>query len=117
MTEPADYAGDELLPGLEPDRPRDSELVKATRRSIRALEAAGYLDETHAGRTRLLIELAMVVDAGVRQGKASAAAMAAAQILATYEQLVPEAKEGDGDAYLELVAEIRRSATAPRDTT
>lgn len=119
MTEPSEFAPSEsALPGLEPDRPGDSAMLRATRRTIASLEGAGYLDERQAALCQLLLELADVVDAGRRQGKASAVAMAAAQILSTYELLVPESKGGgEGDEWEELVADMRRSAAAPRDAT
>lgn len=119
MTDPNEFAqADELLPGLEPPQRGESAMMRATRRTITALEGAHYLDERQAALCQLMLELAEVVDAGRRQGKASAVAMAAAQILATYELLVPEAKGGDdGDEWAALVADMRRSATAPRDST
>ena len=119
MTEPVDYEPDEsALPGLEPPKRGESAMLSATRRTIASLDAAGFLDETHAALCQLLIELAQVVDAGRRQGKASAVAMAAAQILATYEKLVPESAGGSEDdaAWSELVAEFRRGAAPLRDT-
>ncbi|WP_408898650.1 hypothetical protein ACJ5H2_05955 [Nocardioides sp. R1-1] len=119
MTEPSEFAQAEAaLPGLEPSRPHDSAMVKAARRTITSLEAAGYLDERHAVLCQQMIELAEVVDIGRRSGKASAVAMAAAQIIATYQLMVPEASGGEGgDAWDELVADMRRSATAPRDSS
>lgn len=105
-------AADVALPGLgEEDRePARSLLVDAARRSIAALSASGVLDETHALPCRLLLQLAEAVDVGVRSGKASAAAMAAAQLIATYELLLPaEAKGGETDEWTQLLAELRGS--------
>jgi hypothetical protein len=120
MTDPNDFAeAEELLPGLEPPAARDSAMVKAARRTLASLHAIGKVDETHAVLCQQMLELADVVDRGRRQGKASAVAMAAAQIIATYQLMVPETKGGDGDAdeWSRLVEEVRRSATTPRDAT
>lgn len=119
MTEPSEFAqADDLLPGLDPPRRGESAMVRAARRTIAALSGDGYLDESHAILCQQILELAEVVDAGRRQGKASAVAMAAAQIIATYEKLVPESAGGSEDdaAWSELVAEFRRSAAPVRDS-
>jgi hypothetical protein len=106
----------EPLPGMGPWSAHDSKLRQAAHRSIVALSGAGYLDERHAVITQLILDLADVVDAGRRQGRASSAAMAAAQLIAAYQLLVPEAKGGEGNGALdELVAEIRRGAATARD--
>lgn len=113
-----DFARSESeLPGLEPPARGESALMLATRRSIASLHALGLVDETHALLLQLLLDLAEVVDAGRRQGKASAAAMAAAQILATWQLLLPEAPKGgeDGDGWDDVVAEFRRSEAAIRN--
>jgi hypothetical protein len=110
-------ATEQLLPGLEPPKPTEPALVKAARRSIVALEAAGYLDERHAVLCQLVLDMAEVTDTGRRHGRASAAAMAAAQLQAAYVLLMPEAIEGGegNDEWGQLVAEIRRSTTPVRD--
>lgn len=107
--------GQPMLPGLEEPAHRESEIVAAARRSLRALEAVGLLDERHAVLCQQMIELARVIDAGRWQGKASAVAMAAAQLLATYQVMVPESEGGENDEWSELVAEFRRSAPTVRD--
>lgn len=112
-----DYAPDEnVLPGLEPPTRSASPLEVATRRTITRLHELGLVDESHAMLTRLLVDLAEVVDAGRRQGKASAAAMAAAQILATYQILVPvdSGEGGEDDPFDELAGELRDAAAAAR---
>jgi len=116
-TGPENFAQDEqLLPGLEPPSRGEPAIKVAARRTITALEAAGFLDERHAVICQLILDLAEVVDAGRRQGKASAAAMAAAQLLAAYTLLMPEANEGGGDDdWSTFVADLRRSATEVRD--
>lgn len=117
MPEPADFEATEAaLPGLEPDAPRDSALKVAARRSIRALESAGYLDDRHAVVCQLILDLADVISAASKRGQAAAAGMSAAQLLAAFSLLLPEATEGGGsDGWDELVADLRRSAAASRD--
>ncbi|HWU23110.1 MAG TPA: hypothetical protein VN088_16350 [Nocardioides sp.] len=109
-----DYAQPEPLPGLEPPARAETSLKKATRRTIVALQSAGYLDETHAMPCELMLKLADVIEVSVRSGKASAAAMAAAQIHHVYEQMRPELGGGD-DEWSDFVAELRRSSAAVRD--
>ena len=115
--DPARFArGETPLPGLDEQGPHASELRKAAARTIVALEAAGYLDERHAVITQLILDLADSVDAGRRHGRASAAALAAAQLLAAYAVITaPEEEGGDGDEWKDFMAEVRRSATAARD--
>jgi hypothetical protein len=131
MTEPSDFEADEqLLPGLEPPARGESPLQLATRRTIAGLNRAGLLDERHAMVTQLLLDLAEVHDVGRRHGKASAAAMAAAQMLAGYQLLMPEAPSGGDDndewtrlanelrqAHQDVVAELGRSGPTVRDST
>lgn len=105
MTDAAEQAP---IPGLEPPSRGASALEVATRRSIVALEADGLVDERHSMVTQLMIELAIAVDAGRRGGKASAAAMAAAQLIAAYQLLVPVEDGGEThDAYDDLASELR----------
>lgn len=105
------------LPGLEPPDRGESVMVSATRRTIASLSSDLLVDERHAMILRLLLELAEVVDKGRREGRASAVAMAAAQMLAAFQLLVPDADgEGGGtDEWTELVARLRGSAAASRD--
>lgn len=116
-TTPENFARDEqLLPGLEPPSRGEPAIKVAARRTLVALEAAGFLDERHAVINQLILDLADVVESGRVQGKASAAAMAAAQLLAAYQLLMPEANEGGGDDdWSKFVAELRRSTPEIRD--
>ncbi len=115
MTDPSDFDQREaVLPGLEPARPHSPAIVLATRRTIAQLVDDGLADESHAMLLQLLLDLADVVDTGRRQGKASAVAMAAAQMLAAYAVLVPPTDDpggGDtGDAFDELAGDLRCGA-------
>lgn len=112
MTESVDQLP---IPGLEPPSRSASPMERATRRSIVALEAAGLVEERHSMVTQLMIELAQVVDAGRRNGKASAAAMAASEIMAAYQLLLPADEGGEThDAYDDLASELRGIANDVR---
>jgi len=103
---------DPVLPGLDAPPPTASALELSTRRTIAALEALGLVDERHSMLLQLMLDLAQVVDAGRRHAKASAAAMAAAQLLAAYTLLMPETEGGggDGDAFDQLASDLRDAA-------
>ncbi len=104
-----------MIPGLEPPAPRESALERAARRTIAAIAEEQLLTERHAVICQLILDLAASIDAGRRSGKASAVAMAAAQLQSAYELLpIPEGGDSDG-AWDELVAELRRSGPAVRD--
>lgn len=125
MTQPKNPTATEQtepLPGLDDPAGPLGPMELATRRTLTALAADGLLGERHAMVAQLLLDLAKVVTVSTRTGKASAAAMAAAQILAAYAVLVPEMEGGDPDAYDQLADELRnaamdaaRSAAAARD--
>lgn len=86
------------LPGLEPPAPSAGAMELATRKTIAALEAAGLLEERHAMTCQLMIELAQSVEAGRKARRASAVAMAAAQLREAFLSLPePEGGSGDGD--------------------
>ena len=115
---PAEFApAEEALPGLEAPARSASRLELAARRTIKALRAEGLLTERHAVLCQLMLDLAEVIDAGRRNGKASAAAMAAAQLTAAYELMVPDDEPGgdENSEWSRLVAELRGSGTPPRD--
>ena len=118
MTDPVVFArSEEPLPGLGDPGPHANPLRLAAHRSLTALEGAGYLDDRHAVVCQLILDLADSIDAGRRHGRASAVAMAAAQLLAAFELLTPEESGGDtGDQWSDFMAEIRRSATEVRHT-
>lgn len=102
-----------VIPGLEPPKPAESDLVKAARRTIAAVDAAGLLTERDALTCALILDLSAAVAAGKSAGRASAAAMAAAQLLAAIDRLPtpPEGGEED-DPYTRLARELRDAANA-----
>lgn len=89
------------LPGLGDPTPHTSELTTQVQRSLRALADQGLVDERHAGLMQLALELARAIRPGE---KAYGVAQAAAQLLAVFAQLMPEADGGDGDAFAEFRA-------------
>jgi hypothetical protein len=70
-------------------------------RSLRALADQQLVDERHAGLMQLALELA----AAIRPGeKAYGVAQAAAQLLATFDKLMPADEGGAPDGFSELRA-------------
>lgn len=78
-----------------------SELERQVQRSLRFLAEQQLVDERHAGLMQLALELARSI--GPRQ-KAYGNAQAAAQLLATWDKLLPEVQGGDPDGFAELRA-------------
>lgn len=77
------------LPGLElqPAAGTPSQLRLAVIATIEALKSEHLLEPRHAAHAQLCLELADAVAAGRQGGRASAAAMAAAQLLAALDAL------------------------------
>lgn len=120
MSEPSDYAAADSglpLPGLEDQvGGRVTELETAVRRSLKALDDAGLLQETHAMPMQLVLDLARAVGLGTRSGRASAAALAAAQLREAWAML-PTLDLGSGvaDEWEKLAKQLREEADAERD--
>lgn len=93
------------IPGLEDARPGgggEPAIVRAARTTLQALQEEGVLGPRHAVLVALVMDLAHAVAAGARSGRASAAAMAAAQLRETMLVLdpPPEAHATDAAAAL-----------------
>jgi hypothetical protein len=105
MTEQLPPTADQPLPGLvDPgtsQRGGVTELQRQVQRSLRFLADQGLVDERHAGLMQLALELARVVRPGER---AYGVAQAAAQLLATFDKLMPDAEGGAPDGIAELRA-------------
>lgn len=87
---PSEHDEDQpMLPGLElaPELGAGSKLRVAVQATLEALKADGLLEPRHTAVAQLCLELADAVAAGIRTRKASAAAMAAAQLLNALDQL------------------------------
>lgn len=92
------------LPGIDELAPHAggvSELERQVQRSLRFLADQGLVDERHAGLMQLALELARVIRPGQ---KAYGVAQAAAQLLATWDKLIPELEGGALDGFAELRA-------------
>lgn len=106
-------AGDAPLPGLEPVREgaRTHPLEHAARRTLAALHDRDALRDEHALHAQLVVDLARVIGESTRMGKASAAAMAAGQLLACLEALMPEDTDDTAaDPFAELTRELEAAA-------
>lgn len=119
-------AGDDVLPGLEADAPADGAIVKAARRTLRALEQSGDLEDRHAVMAAALVVAARSLDRAAAPGgktKEYAVANLTREIRETWTALQPEAAEGgEGDDFDILAGELRaamadeqRRAAALRD--
>jgi hypothetical protein len=118
MAEPRDYAAADSglpLPGLQDQANGVTELETAVRRSLAALDAAGLLTEVHAMPMQLVLDLARAVGLGTRSGRASAAALAAAQLREAWALLPAlDATGSGGDEWDALAVQLRREADAER---
>jgi hypothetical protein len=103
------------LPGLELDRDgtSDGPMVAATRQTLREWQASGVLMPHHAVLTQLMLSLSQAIDAGARNGRAAAVAMAAAQLRETVLQINPPATEGVGGQALVLLHEFLERLPQP----
>lgn len=88
------------LPGVSDPVAGTSELEAAVRRSLSFMADQGIVDERHAGLMELALQLARTIRPGE---KAYGVAQAAAQLLATFDKLMPDT-EGGGDAFADLQA-------------
>jgi hypothetical protein len=104
--DPIPLSTDQPLPGL--GAPGDvvaggSELYRQTQRALAALHRQGLVDERHAGLMQLALELAQAIRPGE---KAYGVAQCAAQLLAVFDKLMPDAEGGESDGWSELRAFI-----------
>ena len=97
------------LPGLEaPASGSEPAMVQAARTTLHALRADGVLTDRHAVLVALVLELAQAVAAGSRTGRASATAMAAAQLRETMLVLDPPPEVvGAADSRAALAAFVQ----------
>jgi hypothetical protein len=103
MTDQLPPTTDQPLPGL--GLPTDvvqgaGALYEQTQRSLRFLADQQLVDERHAGLMQLALDLAGAIRPGE---KAYGVAQCAAQLLATWEKLMPD-EGGDSDGFSELRA-------------
>lgn len=102
-----------MLDGLELETGYGREtgaLRKSVIDTIKALSDEGLLQPRHAAQCQLALELADAVTAGTRAGRASAVAMASAQLRETLLTL-PQPKEGsEMDKFNEWVRSLNAAA-------
>ncbi len=95
------------LPGLELGEHVGS-LRAAVITTLEALQLDGLLEPRHAMVAQLALEMADAVQRGIAGGKASAAAMAGAQLLAAYQAL-PQPLAADAQAaFRDFVLALER---------
>ena len=114
----SDDAGQLALWQLPSRHDSDTPLVKATKATLAQLEAADRLPPERASLAQLCIALAESIDGGAQRGRASAVAMAAAQLRETMLVLDPPADDSDasGDSQ-RLLRELMVRLDAAADTT
>ena len=103
------------IPGLEvPElHHADSPMVRAAKSTLAELARTGAVGARHAVQVQLVIQLAQAIDAGTRSGRASAVAMAAAQLRETMLVLDPPDELGSADMrdrLREFMATVERAA-------
>lgn len=108
----------QMLPGLElnPVVGAPSPLRKAVQATLDALNGDRLLEPRHTAVAQLCLELADAVASGTRSGRASATAMAAAQLLSALDAL-PKPAGLDADAeWNKFVEELRALSPAQNPT-
>lgn len=103
------------LPGVDltPEIGAPSPLRLAVQKTLEALAQGQLLEPRHAAVAQLALELADAVTAGRRSGRASAVAMASAQLLAALDAL-PKPAGIDADAeWNKFVADLHRLGATP----
>lgn len=113
-TEPLPLSADEPLPGLGDEARGTGELQRQVRRSLTFMADHGLVDARHAGLMQLALELAAAIRPGER---AYGVAQAAAQLIATFDKLMPDTEGGPSDGLDELRAYIAGVESAGSGTT
>lgn len=113
----AEDQGQLELWALPERREQDTPLVAATKHTLEQLRAHDRLPPERAALAQLCLSLAAAIDGGARSGRASAVAMAAAQLRDTMLVLDPPPEDGDAsqDAVRllgEFMAKLEAAAEA-----
>lgn len=95
----------------------DTPMVSAVKTSLAVLREADRLPPERSALAQLCLSLAQAIDGGARSGRASAVAMAAAQLRDTMLVLDPPPEDGDAAAdatrrLTEFMATLERAAEA-----
>lgn len=83
---------------LPEDHASDSAMVKAAKATLAQLELHDKLPQERAVLSQLVLALAQAIDGGAKSGRASAVALAAAQLRETILVLDPPPPDGDAAA-------------------
>lgn len=110
-----DAQGELDLPGMRAPAVNDTPMVAAAHHTLNALESAGMLGPRSALLVQLTLSLSAAIDAGTRSGRASAVAMAAAQLRETLVMLDPPPEDGEAGAeaqrqLVEFMAKLEYAA-------
>lgn len=102
---------------VSPAHERDTPMVQAAKVSLAQLDAAERLPPERAVLAQLVLSLASAIDGGARSGRASAVAMAAAQLRDTMLVLDPPPEDADAGAdanrrLAEFMAKLEAAANA-----
>lgn len=94
------------LPGLVIPEALDSDsaMVAAAKASLAELRRTGAVESRHAVQVQLVLQLARVIDAGSRTGRASAVAMASKELRETMLVLDPPDELASASARSKLEA-------------
>lgn len=84
-----------MLPGLTPPAQGDTPMVVAAKVTLDELRRLGVVERRHSVLVALVLSLSSAIDAGTKAGRASAVAMAAAQLRETVLTLDPPPEDGD----------------------
>lgn len=100
-----------MLDGLDvaPEHGQGSKLRVAVIATLEALKKDGLLEPRHAGLAQLALELADAVAVGVRTRKASAAAMAAGQLLTALDSLPKPMAADTAQKFDELLERLKET--------
>lgn len=103
-----------MIPGLVVPEVHhsDAAMVKAAKATLSELARAGKVGARHAVQVQLVLSLAQAIDSGARSGRASAVAMAAAQLNETMDRLDPpdETNPELRDRLAEFMATVEAAA-------
>lgn len=94
MTAPADPML--ALPGLDEPERKPAKLEDAVRRTLAALQAENLIEERHAARLQLAIELSQIITLKRTTGRVSTVANDARVLMELLDKILPDATGVDG---------------------
>ena len=109
MTTP--HQPDLPLPGLEEPQRKPAPLEDAVRRTLRALEQEGLIEERHSARLQLAIELSQIITHKRQTGKTSTVANDAKVLVDLLDKILPD-DQGIDSALREAMAKWAEEVAA-----